>query len=169
MPSRSRSSARRLLLAAALAVAAGATLAACDRGTEPGHDHSPDGDFCGHVDNVGGCMLVSHGDTLCLHRPPSLTGGIEVLAGGLKHGIQVTFLDENLDGIPIANDCAINSMVVTSDDPDVAEVQREDGLRWYFNVQGKTAGSTSVRVSLRHDSHSHYTSPPIPVNVVPVE
>jgi hypothetical protein len=157
----------RLLAGGALAVFL--AIAACDRGTGPDdHDHTGDGEFCGHVDNVGGCMLVSHGDTLCVHDPDGVAGKIEVLAGGLKHAIHVSFLDEHLEGFSIANDCAIMALAVTSDDPDVAEIQpHEAGLRWYFNVYGKRAGQTALRVGLVHDSHAHYTSDPIPVEVLP--
>jgi hypothetical protein len=154
--------------AIALALAAGG----CDQGTEPGHNHQPppDGGTCGHVDSASGVELVyiHTGQTLVSQRGYTVTGELRVtLEEVLLHGIEVKFLDSRFQPIVIANDCELNYLTWTVQDDTVARITQDPGLRWFINVEPRRAGTTTLKLKINHDSHSHFESAAIPIVVEP--
>lgn len=151
-----------------LVVAALAGAMACDSGSGPAHDHGG-GDVCGHVDDAGGVFLQdSHSsETLCSQSGTSVEGHVPCHVNTLLHGVQVRFRDLQGEVIPLAEDCAINGLTWTLDDPGVVEITQDPGLRWYVNFKGKALGATTVRFQLHHDDHVHFESLPLPIQVTP--
>jgi hypothetical protein len=154
-----------VLLAAALAC-----VSACkDSGTEPNHDGHVGGGTCGHIDQSSGLVLASHNLTLLrLYQfsfDPQYPDHVTTSVGGLIHHVSVNFLDSNGQPIEIAEDCTINNLAWEVIDPTIAEVRQSTESRWAVDITGKRAGTTQVRFRLTHDSHSHFTSDPIPIVV----
>ena len=88
------------------------------------------------------------------------------MAGTLR-GIEVSFLDGDGHPIVIPNDCDVMRFEAEFADPTIAEMQRQPDLRWMMDVAGKKAGTTTVRLGLRHLTHQHFRSEPIQVTVTP--
>jgi hypothetical protein len=128
----------------------------CGNGADPGND-------CTRRNDVAGFVLVSHGDTLCTQWQAQVTGRIASIPGGLVHGIQVTFLAPDHTDIPLANGCTVKSLQVSVADSTIAEITRDQGLRWYFNVQARNIGTTTLALSLRRSGQTDFTSQPIPI------
>jgi len=160
-----------ILGAIAIAFALVLAIGGCDQGTEPDHDHQipPDG-TCGHVDSASGVQLVyiHTGETLASQRGSTVTGELRVtLQEVLLHGIEVTFLDASFDPIRIANDCELNYLTWTVQDDAVARISQDPGLRWFINIEPRRAGTTTLKVKINHDNHTHFESAAIPIVVTP--
>jgi hypothetical protein len=153
----------------ALGILAG--LGACDYGNGPRPGPGPDDSLCGHVDSASGVVLVTHGDTLVDNFGGVFQAGppnrIQVRAGGLVHAIETRFLDDAAAPISIAQDCTVNKLGFTLGNPDLAAISQDLGLGQQFNLQGLRPGTTTLRIALVHESHAHYESPDIPVEVLP--
>lgn len=159
-----RHSVRRIVLrtCAGASVAVLLLTSGCKQASGP----SVDNGICGHIEFAGGVDMVSHGSDVFHQFGFQTTGNMSVVVGAVLHGIDVTFLDENALPIHLANDCGIMRMDVEMLDSTLADITRDAGLRWRFNVVGKKAGRTTLTVALWHDGHAHFTSEPITLTVV---
>ena len=165
-PVRRRLRRRALLgLCSSVSALALALWAACDSGSDPGGP-GPVNNGCEHVDDARGVELEAAGMQLYRQHATQITGDLGVESGARVAGIHARFLDASGDTIYIANDCTINELRFEVGDANVAAIERPDpGLRWRFDVVGVNPGTTTLRVLLWHDGHSHFRSEGIPVTV----
>ena len=113
-------------------------------------------------------VYIHTGEILASQRGFTVTGELRVtLQETLLHGIEVTFLDANLAPIRIANDCELNYLTWIIGDDTVAQITQDPGLRWFINVVPLHAGTTTLKLRINHDNHSHFESGPIPIVVTP--
>jgi hypothetical protein len=106
-------------------------------------------------------------DTLVTIRQGGVQGHLETQVRSLLHGVHVFLYDSRLQAFAISESCTVNYMRWAVADTLIAQVTQEPTQRWYFNVDGRQVGSTTMRVSVWHDQHSHYTSQDIPIVITP--
>lgn len=145
-------------------VAALIALAGCDSGT--GGGPGPDDSGCQHIDSAAGLELAAGDTQIYRQHSTQVQGAVVVDAAGRLAGIRARFLDTQGDPIFIADDCTINELRWEIADPAIATVEQSDpARRWEFDVVGVATGTTTLRVFLWHDNHSHFRSEAIQVTV----
>jgi hypothetical protein len=127
---------------------------------------------CDHIDADG--VRLSQGNVVLAEQFNGVqSGGIDVDAGTVQAGIDVTFLEEeSVGGVPTAVAIVLDpactgdhTLGLSVEDPVVAEAYQTEGQEWSLNVRGIAAGSTTLRVRIVHGDHDDFVSLPIPIVV----
>jgi hypothetical protein len=144
---------RNLLSRTALVLAATATLGACDSST----------DAEDHEDAVGMVITDQNNTTLAsVNASRQVTGSLTVARGAARH-LSVYFLDADGDRFQLDDDDE-HTLGWTVANENVAVIDSHDG---HLDLDGVTAGNTTVVFSIMHGGHSDYDSPAIPIIVTP--
>lgn len=134
-------------------------LSACGDSTGPDDDHH---EPAGLRASLSGAVAVS------VNAARQVTGSFTVAAGLSSGPISVVFLDE--EGDPIAPD--EDEYLRVEIDGTIATSTQNPGGAFTFTLNGLTAGTTTMRLSLMHGSfpggHPDYVSPNITVVVAPI-
>jgi hypothetical protein len=107
-----------------------------------------------------GLILRLGGSSIAMVDGAAVTGGIAVPTGGATQAIDIAFLDE--DGDEFTPDEEMTLDVTVADTGGATDTQVD---LWSFRLNGVSAGSTTLTVTIIHEGHSDYTSPAIPVTV----
>lgn len=147
---------RTMMSRAALALMATAVLAACeDDSTGPDHDHE---------EAVGMVITDQNNTTLVsVNAGRQVTGSLSVAAGAGRH-LSVYFVAEDGDRFQIEESDTEHSLDWTVANEAIAVI---DSHGDHMDLDGVSAGSTTVVFSIMHGNHSDYDSPAIPITVTP--
>lgn len=139
----------RALLALTLALGA----AACDNGSTEPDDH----------DEAAGLVVLDENDAVLVsvNAARQVTGSLTVQAGEAEH-VEVWFVAE--DGDRFQPDGGEHTLGWEVANEAVAVI---DSHGDHMDLDGVSAGTTSVVFSIMHGNHSDYDSPAIPVTVTP--
>jgi hypothetical protein len=91
-----------------------------------------------------------------------VTGSLTVAAGQAQH-LDVYFVDEDGDRFSLDDDDG-HSLDWTVANESVAVIDAHEG---HLDLDGVSAGSTTVVFRIMHGNHSDYDSPAIPITVTP--
>lgn len=163
-PSRDRASlpAFAFALALALALLASITATGC---SDDGGPNDPDQGVCGHVE-ADGARFVSHGKELARDEGEVATGELSVREGALLHMVEFHALDGDGDDVLLPGPtCDSNFLAYTVENSAIAQIEREDGQKWAFNVRGIAQGQTTVTFRPMHEDHFHYETQAIRIVV----
>lgn len=131
--------------------------AACDSNpVEEDHDD--------HAE-VEGMILTADGTELYHARGTESSGRITVAAGSTTDLITVQFLDHDGDPIHTEDLDAGFSFGWEVTGADLIDVVPEAGGAYAFRLQGRTAGSTTLKVGLKHAGEHFDFSREVPVDV----
>jgi hypothetical protein len=146
---------RKLINRAALALLATTVLAACgDDGTGPEDDHQ---------EAVGMVITRDNATLVSVNSARQVTGSLTVGAGSGDH-FNVFFVDEDGDRFQLEAGDDEHSLEWTVANEAVAVI---DSHGDHMDLDGISAGSTTVEFRLMHGNHSDYTAPLIPIVVTP--
>ncbi len=126
-----------------------------------------------HVEGGGmhgepvGLVLIEEasGDTLAKVDAGVVTGQINVAAGQASGHIVTHYFDDQ--GVFFQPDPAEHSQEYTVADTTIAVVESHGGETYELEVEGKSAGSTTFRILLRHAGNPEFETPDIPILVAP--
>lgn len=135
-----------------------------DDGHDHDHDQHDESGPCGHIE-ANGTVLESHGTILASEWAGLVQGQLTTRAGTLLHGVQVIFLRPDSTRFAVPDSCAENQLIWSIADSNVAQVSRDPGFEWTFNVFGKQIGTTTLTLQGWHEDHLHRTIGPIPVAI----
>lgn len=143
----------KLTSRAALVLAATAALGACDGTTEPDDHHE-----------AAGVVITDQNNTVLVtvNAARQVSGSLTVAAGAAQH-LDVFFVDADGERFQLeAGDEHTLDWTVANEN--VAVIDSHDG---HLDLDGVSAGSTTVVFSVMHGNHSDYDSPAIPIVVTP--
>lgn len=138
----------------------GALLAvsACSNSTGHDHDHSD------HVE-LGGARFRLSGAQVASVINGTVTGSFSVAAGDMTGLITTEFVDVGGAVADLSNKSAY-SVEWEISDTTKAVIERHTGDGFgRFHIKGKVAGSTTIRVKVKHEDHFDFVSAWIPVAV----
>jgi hypothetical protein len=139
-----------------LAVVLAVSFSACDWVDE--HDE--------HTEAEGLILRIDGVDSVTV-REAQVTGRLLVSVGETTPLVQVVFLDHDGDEIRAADIEEDSKLAWQVLNPQVASVSQPTGQPWAFRLEGTTVDTTSLRLMLMHGDHADFTTPWIPVEVVP--
>lgn len=144
---------RRASLRAVLAFALALSAAACDSTTEPDE----------HQEAVGVVITDQNDATLVtINAARQVTGSLTVAAGAAR-ALEVYFVDEDGDRFQLEAG-GEHTLAWQVANQAVAQIGMHDG---HLDLDGVSAGSTTVVFSLMHGGHADYETPAIPIVVTP--
>jgi hypothetical protein len=115
-----------------------------------------------HFEAIG-LYLIESGDTLVSYIGGTVSGEITVTDSTETPLIFVKFLsDDGTVGTPQGPEHSLNLSIA---DTSIAEYETHEGEDWEFHIKGKTAGQTTMEISIFHNDHPDFVSKPIPVLV----
>jgi hypothetical protein len=145
---------KKIASRAALVLAATVALGACDSTTEP-DDHQ----------EAAGVVITdeSNNTLVSINAARQVTGTLTVQAGQARH-LDFYFVDEDGDRFQLEAGDDEHSLEWTVANEAVAVI---DSHGDHMDLDGISAGSTTVEFRLMHGNHSDYTAPLIPIVVTP--
>jgi hypothetical protein len=117
---------------------------------------------CDHVDTDG--FFVSRGAVLALQWQGDVTGSLAVGSGEQLDSYLVTWLRPDSTAVPTSAFCAHEVRWEVADTT-IARLHPDAGNVMGFHLEGRNAGTTTVRIRLWHNDHADFTSLPIEIVV----
>lgn len=141
----------RVVLALSLALG----VAACDDSTTEPDEHR----------EASGLVILDESDNVlaAVNASRQVTGSLTVAAGQAKH-LDFYFVDEDGDRFQLEPGDAEYSLAWTVANENVAVIDSHDG---HMDLDGVSAGATTVEFRLMHGNHPDYRAPLIPITVTP--
>lgn len=138
---------------AVLALSLALGVAACDSTTEPDEHHE-----------AAGLVIADQNNTtlVTVNAARQVTGSLTVAAGAAQH-LEVFFVDVDGDRFQL-DEGDEHTLAWTVANEAVAVI---DSHGDHMDLDGVSAGNTTVVFSVLHGNHSDYDSPAIPITVTP--
>lgn len=143
---------------ALLAISAAAGFVACDSPLDPDDSHGDPAEVELYDRATGELLANTHGD--------HWDGGLPHLEIGETIEVDVVFLDEDGDEVPVEDDFTVRALFADGAADDVVEIGDHDD---YVEITALADGSTELVFALWHGTHPDWESDPLTVLVGDVE